>query len=241
MILLIEPRKGTFLAAMEGKYITDLRTGAQAAVAMKYITADRSIKMGLYGAGVQGRTQTAAFAEIFRIEELHVYDIRKASAEQFKTEMDAKFAGKIGKIVVCEAPRGAAEDCDVVVAVSHGKDKYIKNEWVKPGAVVFPMGSNTEASDELLLDADKIIVDHVGQTLHRGALKDLVEQGRLSEKNIYGTIGELVAGKKTGLDDKKQRIVCIPIGTGAMDVSSAAVVYKKALDKGIGTEFVFAS
>lgn len=239
MILLVNPENGTFLAAMEGSHITDLRTGAQAAVAMKHMSKSRSIVMGLYGAGMQGRTQTAAFAEIFQINELRVYDTNKAAAEQFKSEIEKRFAGKIEKITVCVAPQGAAEGCDVVVAVSHGNDKYIKNEWIKPGAVVFPMGSNTEASDELLLNADKIIVDHIGQTLHRGALKDLVDQGKLGEQNIYATIGEVVAGKKTGLDDKKQRVVCVPIGTGAMDVSTAAVVYRKAIEQGIGSEFAF--
>ena len=239
MILLLEAKTGRFLAAMEGNYITDLRTGAQAAVAMKNITDKRSIVMGLYGAGAQGRTQTGAFAEVFHITELRVYDIKAEAAERFKKEMEAKYAGRVDKITVCSEPKGASEGCDVIVSVSHGKDKYIKNEWVKPGAVVFPMGSNTEASDELILGADKIIVDHIGQTLHRGALKDVVDQGKLSEKDIYATIGEVVAGKKKGLENDRQRIICVPIGTGAMDISSAAVVYKKALEQGIGVEFPF--
>ncbi|MDR1884823.1 MAG: ornithine cyclodeaminase family protein [Synergistaceae bacterium] len=239
MILLIEGKTGRFLAAMEGNHVTNLRTGAQSAVAMKYLTDKRELVMGLYGAGVQGRTQTAAFAEIFRITDLRVYDINRESAEKFKAEMEAQHSGKIGKITVCGEPKGASDGCDVIVSVSHGKDKHIKNEWVKPGAVVFPMGSNTEASDELLTSVDKIIVDHIGQTLHRGALRDVASQGKIGPGDIYATIGEVVAGKKKGLENDRQRIVCVPIGTGAMDISTAAVIYKKALEKGIGTEFEF--
>jgi ornithine cyclodeaminase/alanine dehydrogenase len=239
MILLVDPKTGRFLAAMEGKRITDMRTGAQSAVAMKHFTDKRSVVLGLYGAGAQGRTQTAAFAEIFRITELHVYDIVPEAAERFSKDIEARHADKVDKVLVCSEPREAAEGCDVIIAVSHGRNKYIRNEWVKPGAVVFPMGSNTEASDELILAADKIIVDHVGQTLHRGALKDLAEQGRLREENIYATIGEVVAGKKKGLENDSQRIICVPIGTGAMDISCAALVYNKALEKKTGTEFAF--
>jgi len=239
MILLIDPKTGVFLAAMEGNHITDLRTGAQSAVAMKHFTDKRSLVMGLYGAGAQGRTQTAAFAELFNITELLVYDIVPEAAERFKKEMESKHAAKVAKITICSEPRGAAEGCDAIVSVSHGKDKHIKNEWVKPGAVVFPMGSSTEASDELLLNVDKIVVDHIGQTLHRGALKDVVDQGKLGEKDIYATIGEVVAKKKKGLENDRQRIVCVPIGTGAMDVSCAAVVYKKALEQKSSLEFAF--
>jgi ornithine cyclodeaminase/alanine dehydrogenase len=239
MILLVEPKTGKFLAVMEGNRITDMRTGAQSAVAMRHFTDKRSLVLGLYGAGVQGRTQTSAFAEIFYITELRVYDIVPEAAERFAKDIETQHSDKVGKVVICSEPRRAAEGCDAVIAVSHGKDKYIRNEWIKPGAVVFPMGSNTEASDELILAVDKIIVDHVGQTLHRGALKDLADQGRLGVENIYATIGEVVAGKKKGLENDRQRILCVPIGTGAMDISCAAVVYNKALERKTGTEFIF--
>lgn len=236
MMLLLEAETGRFIAAMEGNYITDLRTGAQSAVAYKHLSDKRNIVMGLYGAGVQGRTQTAAFSEVCTIEELRVYDINPEAAKKFKTDMENLLPGKIK---ICSDPKDAAVGSDVIVSVSHGSDKFIKNEWVKPGAAVFPMGSGTEAADDLLVSADKIIVDHIGQTLHRGALKDVAEKNLISEKNIYATIGEVVAGKKKGFEKPEQRIICIPIGTGAMDVASAFLVYEKARKQGIGTEFFF--
>lgn len=236
MMLLIEPETGRFIAAMEGNHITDLRTGAQSAVAYKHMSEKRNIVMGLYGAGVQGRTQATAFAEICAIEELHVYDINLEAAQKFKFDMENLLPGRI---IICETPKDAAIGCDVIVSVSHGSNKFIKNEWIKFGAAVFPMGSGTEASDELLMGADKIIVDHIGQTMHRGALKDVVEKKLISEDHIFGTIGEVVAGKKRGFEKPEQRIVCVPIGTGAMDVASAYLVYEKAREKKIGTEFSF--
>lgn len=236
MILLLQAETGKFLAAMDGKLITDMRTGAQSAVAYKHLSGKKNISMGLYGAGVQGRTQAAAFSEVCHIDELRVYDISREASEKFKEDMEHLLPGRI---TICDEQKDAAIESDVVVCVSHGKNKYVKNEWIKPGAAVFPMGSNTEASDELLTGVDKIIVDHIGQTLHRGALKDVVERGLIGEKDIYGTIGEIVVGKKKGFEDQKQRIVCIPIGTGAMDITSACVVYQRAKERGIGTEFAF--
>jgi len=57
-----------------------------------------------------------------------------------------------------------------------------------------PTGNNclssrllSEIEDDLILKADKIIVDHVHQALNRGALKKLTGQGKLSEENIYTT------------------------------------------------------
>ena len=43
MILLLDPHVGRFLSAMDGAYITNLRTGAQTAVALSYFNLGESI------------------------------------------------------------------------------------------------------------------------------------------------------------------------------------------------------
>ena len=41
---------------------------------------------------------------------------------------------------------------------------------INQSTIIFPLGSFQEIEDELILKADKIIVDHVDQAIHRGAL-----------------------------------------------------------------------
>lgn len=235
LILLINPKIGNFTAVMDGAHITNMRTGAQAAVCMKYLHKDKNIKIGLFGAGMQGHTQTMAMAEVFDIEELRVYDINREASLKFAEDMKDYVKGDI---IVCDKPEDAAKG-DVVVCVTQSKDKFIKDEWMKPGMVLLPMGSYQECEDEFILNADKLIVDHIGQCMHRGALAELFEKGKLSEDDIYATIGEIACGKKPGKESDSERILCLPIGTGAMDVAVATVVYQKALEKGIGQEFKF--
>ena len=235
MILLIDPRTGHFRAAMDGALITNLRTGAQSAVALKYIHTGPSIHLGLYGAGAQGRTQTRAVAEVFAIETLKVYDIQREAAERFADEIRPVVKGKI---VIARSPEEAA-DSDAVICVTQSKDKFVKEAWWKPGTALFPMGSYQECEDACILKADKIIVDHVGQCLHRGALKELNEAGKISERNIAATIGEVVAGKKPGRTSPTERLLCIPIGTGAMDIAVATVALQRAGEKGLGGTFAF--
>ena len=55
IIVLVNPRNGIFTGVMDGTLITNLRTGAQTAVALKYLYPGRkSLSVGLFGAGVQG-------------------------------------------------------------------------------------------------------------------------------------------------------------------------------------------
>lgn len=237
LILLMNPQIGNFVGVMDGAYITNFRTGAQTANALKYIKRDQKrIKVGLYGAGMQGRTQTMALSEVFEIEELIVYDIYREAAEKFKESMSEYVTGDIR---IASEPEEATHDVDAIICVTQSKESFLKDEWVKPGTVVFPMGSYQEVENKFILNADHIIVDHVEQCLHRGVLKDLNEQGKITEENIYATIGELATQKKSVEDFQNKRMICIPIGTGAMDISVAKFALDKAKKQNMGTPFDF--
>lgn len=235
MILLANPRLGTFKAVMDGAYITNLRTGAQTAVALKHIFKNRkSLNIGLYGAGMQGHTQTEAIAQVFDIDKLYVYDVYKPSAEKFKADM----AGTVkGEIILCDDPKTPTEDVDAVITVTQAKDGFLKAQWIKPGTVVLPMGSYKETEDEVILQSDAIVVDHVGQALHRGALKTLADEGKLTPDSITTTIGDLALGTYDLGDVSDKRILCLPIGTGAMDVAIAQIAYERMTAKGMGVDF----
>ena len=236
LILLFDPETGIFRCIMDGEQITNYRTGAQAAVAAKYISKKKKIRLGIFGAGAQGRTQLMAFSEVFDVERVVVYDIRPEAAKKYIEEM----SGIVNTdIVAASDPKEVTDGTDIVVSVTHSRDKFIKNSWIKPGQILFPMGSFTECEDELLLGADRIFVDSIGQTMHRGALKSVVSQGKFTEDMITATIGEIVCGKADGRIKDGERIVCVPIGTGAMDVAVATAVYEKAVRLGLGDEYVF--
>jgi alanine dehydrogenase len=235
LIMLIDPKLGHFRAVMDGAFITNMRTGAQTAVALKYMyKKGKSLRLGLYGAGMQGHTQTMAISELFDIESVSVYDINPAASERYAADMKGFVKGKI---TVAKTPEEAS-DADVCVCVTQSKDEFFKYGWFTPGKFLFPMGSYQECTDECILKADSIVVDHIGQTLHRGALGKLGGEGRITEKNIYGTIGEIAAGKKEA-PASGQRILCIPIGTGAMDIGVASLAWKRAAEKGIGGKYPF--
>ncbi len=236
MILLIDPHLGNFRAVMDGAYITNMRTGAQTAVALKYMYGKgKNIHLGLYGAGMQGHTQTMAIAELFDITEVTVYDVSRAAAERYASDMKPLVKGRIN---IASDPRDAANG-DIAVCVTQSKEEFFRYEWFRPGTILFPMGSYQECSDECIEKADKIVVDHVGQALHRGALAKHGTSGRLTEKDLFATIGELAAGKKKGVVAPNERVICIPIGTGAMDVSVATLAWERAKEKGVGGTYPF--
>lgn len=237
LTMLVDPHLGNFLSVMDGAYISNMRTGAQAAVILNYLKQDDHITLGLYGAGDQARTMTRAIADLMYIDELIVWNHNESTALKFKEDMEDVVQGEI--IVCAEDEQQKPTEAKFVVTLTPAQEPLIKTEWINPGTVVLPMGSFQEIEDSLILKADKIIVDHIEQALHRGALKALHQAGKIGKDDIYATFGEVAMGEKEMNMLEEEVTICIPIGTGALDVAIAAEVYKKAKAQNIGTPFNF--
>src|SRR5688572_7400715 len=63
MIVLLDPDTGTLQALMDGRYITEARTGAVSAVSARYLSRPDSGTLAVIGTGVQARSHLEAFRE----------------------------------------------------------------------------------------------------------------------------------------------------------------------------------
>ena len=236
MILLINPKNGDFIAAMDGAHITAIRTGAASAVCAKVLARKDASVLGIIGAGIQGRMHLRAFHQVFKLREVRAMDIKEGAAEKYREEMTAELGLNI---LPKRSYQEVVEGADIVCTVTIGDEPMVKKKWLKKGSLVISAGSYQELDPEVVLSADKIVVDHWGQASHRGELAKLVEAGKIGEKNIHAEIGEILSGKKKGREREDENILAIPIGLGSVDIGCAAEVYRKAVEKGMGIPFSF--
>jgi alanine dehydrogenase len=236
MILLINPKNGVFLAIMDGAHITGLRTGAASAVCAKVLARKDSSVVGIIGAGLQGRMHLRALNHLFNLKEVRVTDVQEGAAENYSREVKAETGLNV---LPKKSYQEVVEGADIVCTVTTGDGPMVRREWLKEGSLVISAGSYQELDPEVVLSADKIVVDSWAQTSHRGELARLVEAGKLGEKNIHAEIGEILAGKKKGREREEENILAVPIGLGSLDIGCAFEVYQRALKKKIGTPFSF--
>ncbi|WP_227761982.1 ornithine cyclodeaminase family protein [Zhaonella formicivorans] len=222
-ILLNDPLTGQLRALVDGNWITDIRTGAQTAVAAKYLAVNPEV-LAIIGAGVQGISTALCMLETFELKEIRVADISADACEKFAREIGQKTSVPVK---VCKTNEEAVKDADVIVTVTTADEALVKAEWVKPGAFVSSKGSYQELDENLIFKADKLYVDHLEQNLHRGEFLKYFLEGRLKKEDIVGEIGEVICGKVIGRKDKDERIVASLIGMGCLDIAIAAVVYRK--------------
>ncbi|MEZ5950993.1 MAG: hypothetical protein R3C12_17630 [Planctomycetaceae bacterium] len=98
---------------------------------------------------------------------------------------------------------------------------------------------------EALHSADKFVVDDVplAEYFDKIGRDRVTEDGRPDPEfpggmpNVYGTIGELVAGTKRGRENAHERIIAIPIGMAICDIALAHLAYQTARKKELGQSF----
>lgn len=225
VIILNEARTGEVLAIMDGSFITDIRTGASAGVASKYLAKNDTKVAGIIGAGVQGRMNARAIAQSCKeLEEIKVADIRWEAAVKCAEELNSELNVKV-------TPVKSNEECcvgsDLIITVTIADEPLVMYEWLKPGATVLSLGSFQELDENIPLKCDKLVVDSWAQNSHRGELLKLVHAGKITEENIHAEMPEIVVGRKTGRTNDEEIICASIIGMGSTDIGTAGYLYKE--------------
>jgi ornithine cyclodeaminase len=124
----------------------------------------------------------------------------------------------------------ALEDADLVVTVTPARKPIVEASFLKPGVTIVAVGSDGPDKQELAVEvlerADKIVADRLSQCSKLGEIHHALEAGRLSEKDVYGELGDIVIGRLQGRESD-ELIVCDLTGVGAQDAALAEVVWNE--------------
>lgn len=232
LIILNDIQTGWPLAIMDGTWITAKRTASVSAIAVKLLARQRSSEIGILGCGVQGHEHLMALAPVMPdLKKVKVMDIRPGIAQQ----MTARFKGSYGfEIAEAASIEMLVRDSAVVVtatAIRQKPNPQIKDEWIKPGALLLPVDLDSTFEWKTMKRADKLLVDSMDEMNYFMSIGYL-EHGL---PPLYAEIGEVVAGLKPGRQNEEELIFDMNIGMGVVDVVVAKDVLKRAISENIGT------
>lgn len=225
LIALFDPDSGAPLAVMDAVSITAIRTGASAAVAARYLARSDASTLAVLGAGVQGRTNLAAFQRVRDFKEIRIASRDAAKAQQLAALSPIARAVETFK----EAVKGA----DVVCLCTDAREPVMTYMWLATGAHVSSVGGTFGPEiDAQTIGAGSIFVesrDAVRQPPPAGAHE---LQGMRPES--VTEIGEVIAGTKPGRTAPDQLTVYKSTGHAVEDAAAARLVYERALAEGAG-------
>jgi alanine dehydrogenase len=237
-IVMIEPKNGAPIAIVGGTHIAAMRTGAAGGVAAKHLARKDSKTVGLIGAGAQARTQLIALLTLFgSLEEVRVWSRSKHTREEFLAYVAKEEGKRITRVVPVERPEDAVRGSDIVVTATLSKTPIVLGDWIKPGMHLNCLGADAPGRQELdpaVFKKAKVVVDDFEHAAFSGEINVPLSQGLLNLKDIWGSLGEIVAGLKRGRENKDEITVFASTGLAVQDAVTANVAYKKAMAHGLG-------
>jgi ornithine cyclodeaminase/alanine dehydrogenase-like protein (mu-crystallin family) len=231
VVLLYRLSDGELLATLDGRLITDLRTGAASGVVARRVAIPGPVRVGILGAGNQARTQLESLASVYPVEAAYVFSPTEANRRRYAAEMSARLGFPVHAVASAEA---AVRGRQVVASASNARtaEPILRGDWLEGCRLLCAVGNTragfAEADVQCFGDAQLVVVDSLHALKEAGDLKRAAEAGALPESKL-ATLAQLVAGRVSvparGLVSFKS------VGTALQDLALAARYYEQLKDK----------
>ena len=187
-ILLSDGATGEWLALIDGRSVTALRTGAAAAVATEALAREYATTVGIVGCGLHGRWAAICLREL-GFDDGVCADAREGAAAVLAGELGWR-AGSVADAVAC----------DVVTLVTSGHEPVLLHKDLHPGMHINALGADGSGKAEMTAQAVadcQTFCDEWAQASHGGELTAAVEAGLVRRERVT-ELGAVLTGAAPG-------------------------------------------
>lgn len=215
-LLLYNSKSGELLTLMDADWITQMRTGAVAALAIETLQIKDASVYSFIGLGSTADATMACMQAVLPADKQYTIRLKryKDQAERFA----AKWTKKNYSFVIVDTNEQLLDNCDVLVsAVTEMPDLFCGDDTKYPeGILLVPI--HTRGFQNCDLFFDHVYADDKG---HVEGFK------YFSQFKAFNELSEVLLGKVQGRVNNKQRILAYNIGIGLHDVLFANKIYSK--------------
>jgi ornithine cyclodeaminase/alanine dehydrogenase-like protein (mu-crystallin family) len=240
MVIILDAVYGELLAIIDGTAVTEIRTAAVTAIATARLAPADARILGVIGAGVQARGHLLALGSLRPWEAILLYSRTAERADAL-----AKWAREQDlPVQTVTSARDAVRDADVICTVTSSCEPVFDGSDVTKADVhVNAIGAFGPHCRELPLDLTAratIVVDSREAALREaGDIMALSTEGLDAGDKITAELGEVVAGTKAGRSGPGQITVFKSLGLPIEDIAACEIIYRRAVESGLGEEISF--
>ena len=231
-VLVLDPVTGAPKAFMDGASLTAIRTGAGGGVAADVLARQDAKTVGLFGAGVQARTQLQAVMAVREITRVNLISRTQASARQLATEI-SEWTTDVPEVNLVTTPRQVIEVADIVICATTSGTPLFDGNALQPGTHITAVGTfvpeKREVDTTTIRRAHRIVVDSREACLEEAG--DLI----IPNAEIDAEIGEIINGDKQGRQSDDEITFFKSVGVAVQDAVAASGVLAESEAKGLGT------
>lgn len=231
VVLLYRVSDGELLAMLDGRVITDLRTGAASGVIARKVPIDGPVTVGIIGSGNQARTQLESLAAAYRVEAAFIYSPTPANRVAFAAEMSQKLGFPVTPVESAEA---AARGRRVVATASNSRsaEPILRGAWLDGCRLLCAVGNTrrnfSETDTQCFADARLVVVDSLHAIEEAGDLRQAVAAGVLP-KSKQATLAQIAGGEIKVPDEGL--VTFKSVGSALQDLALAVRYYELLKDR----------
>jgi ornithine cyclodeaminase/alanine dehydrogenase-like protein (mu-crystallin family) len=246
MSMLFSGETGELLAMMANGEVSWYRHAGTAGLAAREMALPDAKVAGILGSGSTARAHALAYACVRRLELFKVYspslEHRKVLAEWLKMKTGVRTEA-------LDNPEAVVRGSQIVAACTSRRfEPLVKKDWLEPG--VHYTGVQTgEGGVELEPEGLKLF-HRLVSSFDSASTHHFTEPGHsplrtaITEENLdafgviphHHTIADVLSGKAPGRESPGERNYFVNNGTGVQYAATAALVYQKAKERGVGTK-----
>ena len=206
-------------------YLTNVRTAAAGAVVAKYMAPKKVKRIGVFGAGVQGKMQVEALLPIVDCREVVVWGTSEEELEAYREAMSAHGL----EIQTTMTSDEVAANCNLIVTSTPSHTPLLRAEQIRKGTHITAMGSDTLEKQELepaiLGKADLVVADSIEQCRVRGEICHALKAGVLQDSDVV-ELGKVIVDPALQRTDDSQITVADLTGVAVQDIQISKAVYQ---------------
>jgi ornithine cyclodeaminase/alanine dehydrogenase-like protein (mu-crystallin family) len=230
LIALFDADNGSPQCVMDGTHITAFRTAAGAALSTRLLARDDARVLAVIGAGVQGQAHLRIFP--------FMRDFRTTRVASRTPEHARELAAEHEGAVAVDSYEEAVRDADVVCLCTHSGEPVVRYDWLRPGAHVTSVGyapPQGELDPEIARRGHLFVEGRVAFSPPPAGCGELVGIDPRSATEM----GELLLGRRPGRQSEDEITVYKSMGHAVEDAAAAGIVYRAALERGVGRKVSF--
>ena len=240
MVMLFDYETGQLLSCMEGGRLGQIRTGAASGLATRYMAREDAATVAVIGTGNQARTQLEAVCAVRTVRRAQVFSRRQERREQFAQRMSESLNVEV---VPMDDAQACVTGSDIVIVITSAREPVLMGEWLDEGTHVNAAGGNhwmrREIDETAVERAQLIVVDDLEQAkIECGDLMWPEARGAF-RWDMAHELREVVSGRVPGRPSPQAITLFESMGIALEDIAAAQLVYRKALEQGIGQELPF--
>lgn len=231
-LVLLDPLTGLPLAFMGATYLTNARTAAAVALAVRLLSRPDAATVGVYGTGPLARLILEALTHVRRVREVVAFSPIADHRRRYAAEMTSRFGLPVRAADDPSTPAAA----DVVVTATSAPGPVLDARLLRPGATVVSVAARQPELPVEAIRGNRLVVDSRESALHEaGELVAGIAAGQLDETAIAAEIGEILLRRAPGRQREDEICVFKSTGLPVQDLVTARAVLAAALAAGAGT------